>query len=343
MLKNITFIITVILVLTIFGFKKDSVSPTKSTEETEGLPEGLAAPLLTSPLNNYSFTSDDNTKGLIWTSVEDAASYQVQVSDDLSFSNSDIDEQVHSASQYLMNNNMGDGIYYWRISSIDSAGNIGDWSETRTFLVGQVIDIDGNIYKIVKIGEQWWMAENLKVRHYRNGNVIPNEKVNSEWARLIKGAYCAYANKDSLADIYGYLYNWYAVVDSRNIAPAGWHVPTDAEWKEMEMYLGMSQTAADSTGFIGTDEGGKLKATTTHWNSPNTGATNETGFSVIPGGGRRHDNGEFNNIGIYARFWSSSADRTDVVWNRGLHTKYSSIYREVRTRRRGFSLRCVKD
>lgn len=111
------------------------------------------------------------------------------------------------------------------------------------------------------------------------------------------------------------------------------------------MYLGMSQATADGTGYIGTDEGGKLKATgTTHWDSPNNGATDETGFSALPGGGRRHDNGEFNNsIGIYARFWSSTERSADSVWNRGLHKDFSSVFRDVRTRRRGFSLRCVQD
>ena len=113
---------------------------------------------------------------------------------------------------------------------------------------GYCVDIDGNVYKIIKIGDQWWMAENLKVTRYRNGDQIPNIENASEWSALLTGAYCVYENKVSLADTFGYLYNWYAIDDSRNIAPAGWHVPTDEEWKQLEMYLGMSRLDADEGG-----------------------------------------------------------------------------------------------
>ena len=150
---------------------------------------------------------------------------------------------------------------------------------------GTVTDIDGNTYQTVKIGDQWWMAENLKVTCYRNGDAIPNITDGTTWASLSTGAYCEYNNDINNVATYGRLYNWYAVTDSRNIAPAGWHVPSDAEWKQLEMYLGMSQSEADATGWRGTDEGGKLKEVgTMHWNSPNTGATNESGFTALPGG-----------------------------------------------------------
>ena len=105
---------------------------------------------------------------------------------------------------------------------------------------------------------------------------------------------------------YGRLYNWYAVADSRNIAPTGWHVPSDAEWKQLEMYLGMSQSEADGLAVRGTTEGGKMKeAGTTHWLNPNTGATNESGFSGLPGGYRGY-NGSYYGIGGIADFWSST-------------------------------------
>lgn len=132
-----------------------------------------------------------------------------------------------------------------------------------------VTDIDGNVYKTVTIGNQAWMAENLKVMRYRNGDAIPNVTGGTDWSNLSTGAYCSYDNDDNNIDTYGLLYNWYAVDDSRNLAPEGWHVPTDEEWKELEMYLGMSQSEADDTGYRGTDEGGKLKEVgTTHWQSP---------------------------------------------------------------------------
>jgi uncharacterized protein (TIGR02145 family) len=104
-----------------------------------------------------------------------------------------------------------------------------------------VTDYDGNVYQIVLIGGQCWMMENLKVTHYRNGDPIPHVPNIGEWYGLSSGAYCDYNNDPGNVETYGRLYNWYAVDDSRNIAPEGWHVPTDDEWKQLEMYLGMSQ------------------------------------------------------------------------------------------------------
>ena len=136
-----------------------------------------------------------------------------------------------------------------------------------------VTDIDGNVYPTVKIGKQLWMAENLKVTHYRNGDPILNISDNNMLEDPSAGAICAYDNDINNVDIYGYLYNGFAVEDIRKLAPKGWRVPTDKEWKKLEMVLGMSQSEADSIDYRGTDEGGKLKATgTVYWNTPNTGA-----------------------------------------------------------------------
>ena len=109
-----------------------------------------------------------------------------------------------------------------------------------------VTDTDGNVYKTVKIGNQLWMAESLKVSHYRNGDTIPHVTDGSTWVTLTTDGYCDYDNNETLVATYGRLYNWYAVIDPRGLAPSGWHVPTDAEWKELEMYLGMSQSDADA-------------------------------------------------------------------------------------------------
>ncbi|MFC1562338.1 FISUMP domain-containing protein, partial [candidate division KSB1 bacterium] len=170
-----------------------------------------------------------------------------------------------------------------------------------------VTDIDENVYQIVQIGDQEWMVENLKVTRYRNGDAIPNVTDGSAWGGLSTGAYCTYYNNASNAAVYGHLYNWYAVDDSRGLAPEGWHVPTDEEWKELEMYLGMSQSEADTSGWRGTDEGDKLKETgTSHWGSPNAGATNESGFTALPGGYRSISTGTFLNFYHIAIFWSST-------------------------------------
>jgi len=206
-----------------------------------------------------------------------------------------------------------------------------------------ITDIDGNTYRTVKIGNQWWMAENLKVTHYRNGDAIPNVTDATEWSNLTTGAYCNYDNDEGHVDTYGRLYDWYSVNDSRNIAPEGWHVPTDEEWKELEMYLGMSQSEADDIGKRGIDEGGKLKeAVTDHWMSPNAGATNESGFSALPGG-FRHYYGYFVVMGYNAIFWSSTEYGGNLVWCRSLRSYFSGVNRDHYPKLFGFSVRLVRD
>jgi uncharacterized protein (TIGR02145 family) len=208
-----------------------------------------------------------------------------------------------------------------------------------------VTDIDGFVYKTVKIGNQWWMAENLKVTRYRNGDYIPHVTDNSTWEGLTTGACCNFNNDGTNATTYGSLYNWYAVNDSRNIAPAGWHVPSDEEWKELEMYLGMSQSEADNTGWRGTDEGGKLKdAGTGYWIAPNTGATNESGFSALPGGCRHCDGLYYeDDINHYAEFWTSTEYNNTSAFLRTLSWRHSTITRTAGDKQWGFSVRCVKD
>jgi uncharacterized protein (TIGR02145 family) len=206
-----------------------------------------------------------------------------------------------------------------------------------------VTDYDGNVYQTVLIGDQCWMMENLKVTHYRNGDPIPHVTDGGTWGGLTSGAYCNYNNDEGHVATYGRLYNWYAVDDSRNIAPAGWHVPTDEEWKQLEMYLGMSQAEADDLGWRGTDEGGKLKESgTTHWWPPNEGATNESGFTALPGGYRGRG-GNFYDMGSHAYFWSSSEYDSFSAWSRGLGYDYSQVGRDYVDKQLGLSVRCVRD
>ena len=205
-------------------------------------------------------------------------------------------------------------------------------------------DIDGNIYQTVTIGTQVWMAENLKVTHFRNGEAIPNVTDSTEWRNLTTGAYCNYANDIINVDTYGRLYNWYAIHDNRGIAPEGWHVPSDEEWKQLELYLGMSQADADTTGYRGTTEGGKLKeAGTVHWRSPNTDATNECGFTALPGGHRTNSPGQFASLGDYAGYWTASEENSYGAWYRALYYTYAQVARGSISKRSGRSDRCVKD
>lgn len=190
-----------------------------------------------------------------------------------------------------------------------------------------VTDIDGNIYKIVKIGDQWWMAENLKVTHYRNGDTIPKITDNAEWENASSGAYCSYGNNDKYIATYGLLYNWYAVNDARSIAPEGWHIPSEAEWQTLIDYLGGNEVA-----------GGKMKLQgTSFWQSPNTGATNESGFSALPGGFRDR-RGKFSDIKFYAGFW-----RNDFEYTIDLYYNGNNVGGTVRFKGDGASIRCVKD
>ncbi len=195
----------------------------------------------------------------------------------------------------------------------------------------------------IKIGNQVWMCKNLDVDKYRNGDSIPEVRNTSEWANLTTGAWCYYNNSDSLGRIYGKLYNWFAVNDPRGLAPVGWHVPTDEEWKELEMYLGMTQREADNTFNRGTDEGSKLKEVgTSHWIRPNTGATNSSGFSALPGGCRSY-NGNFSTIGGFGYWWSSTVYNATYSFYRYLCSSNDLIVRVNNFNGYVFSVRCVKD
>jgi uncharacterized protein (TIGR02145 family) len=211
-------------------------------------------------------------------------------------------------------------------------------ADDSNFEKGKVTDIDGNIYITVKIGDQWWMAENLKVTHYHNGDAIPNVTDGEEWLNLSSDAYCSYDNADSNIAIYGLLYNWFAVEDSQNIAPAGWHVPSDDEWQVLVDYLGGDAVA-----------GGKMKATGTIeagdglWYEPNDGATKESGFSALPGGYRYGSNGAFYDVGSYAYVWSSTEIYSNLAWYRYLDYRSSDIYRLYSSKHYGLSVRCVRD
>jgi uncharacterized protein (TIGR02145 family) len=216
---------------------------------------------------------------------------------------------------------------------------------------GTVTDFDGNVYNTVKIGNQWWLVENLRVTHYNDGTEIPLIFTYSDWALTKSGAYCYYDNDAANIAEYGLLYNFYAVDNSRGLAPEGWHVPSSEEWKELEMHMGMTQEQADLTLWRGTDEGGKLKEVgTTHWTSPNTGATNETGFTAIPGGYRNVSNyamyNDYRSIGLLGSFWTSTgltASNNINALVRSLTNAETRISQVGYPRANGLSVRCVKD
>ena len=210
---------------------------------------------------------------------------------------------------------------------------------------GTVTDIDGNVYRTVKIGEQWWMAENLRVKHYRYGDTIPyliDDTTWGSWFSQIIGACCSYTYNEMNAKVFGLLYNWYAVNDRRSIAPEGWHVASEADWIKLEMFLGMSTSESARGLWRGKDEGGKLKETgTAHWKSPNDGATDEFNFSALPGGA--HFINQFIGLGSYAFFWTSTSLSGLPPTYRSLYFRYADIFAYYMKVPYGFSVRCVKD
>ncbi len=200
---------------------------------------------------------------------------------------------------------------------------------------------DGRTYDLVEIGGQCWFAENLATDQYRNGDLIPTGLDNTTWQTTTAGAYAIYNNNPANDVIYGKLYNWYTTVDSRGLCPTGWHVPTDCEWMYLEGSLGMSVQQQELGNVLrGTVEGGALKSIT-GWNSPNTAATNSSGFSALPGG--VYDYGRNVFIGIFGVWWSITESDSSYVWTRELFYTNSNVLRNDYHKQYDFSVRCVKD
>lgn len=236
--------------------------------------------------------------------------------------------------------------YEYMIYAYNSVLEQGNSAIVAFEMILVVIDFDGNVYEVVKIGEQYWMAENLKVTHYRNGDSIQPVTDNSIWSGLSTGAYGVYDNTPSNAEIYGNLYNGYAVDDSRELAPEGWHVPEDDEIKDLEMHLGMSQSEADALSWRGSNEGSKLAGREDLWNGgslENDPDFASSGFNFLPGGYRYYNNGNYYYMGNNGYFWSSSAVSNIYAWRRKLSYSVTDVYRDYINKRDGYSVRCVRD
>jgi len=204
-----------------------------------------------------------------------------------------------------------------------------------------VTDVDGNTYKTVKIGDQWWMCENLKVSHYNDGsaiNLIDISVLDSTWSSTTEGSYC-FVN-DS---VYGKLYNYYALADSRKLAPEGWHIPNDAEWQIMEKNIGMSDVQVSNLSWRGTNEAEKLVVkSSSGW--PITSllfGTDEVGFSALPGGVRITDGS--TNTEQTTAFWWTSTLASNKAYYRYIDFQHKEIFRQRTYLTYGMSVRCVKD
>ena len=209
---------------------------------------------------------------------------------------------------------------------------------------GPGVSFGGYNYATIVLGNgQEWMSENLRTTTYANGDPIPNVTVDSQWAALTTGAWCYYNNDPQYENPYGKLYNWYTVADPRNVCPNGWHVPDETDWNLLVKYLDPS---ADTSCLVCTQSqlaGGMMKDTSAlYWLSPNTGATNQSGFSGLPYGNRAA-NGPFFHIGSYGNWWSSAQDSTSTARYRNLYYFDGNVNRNYYYKNSGFSVRCLRD
>ncbi len=232
--------------------------------------------------------------------------------------------------------------YYFRIKAVNSSktayGNDKSFKTSDTtrgpitfnpeLTYDSVADIDGNIYKTILVGSQVWMAENLNTTKFNDGSDIPFVIGKSAWAGLSTPGYCYY-NHDSVD--YGALYNWPAVQTGK-LCPSGWHVASDEEWTTLATYLES----------VNRDAGALKEAGSLHWSSPNFGATNETGFTSLPGG-YRNSYGVFGSIKRYGYWWSSTESSSNEAFYRAMNFNYSDMDRSSSNKKGGFSVRCIRN
>jgi uncharacterized protein (TIGR02145 family) len=211
---------------------------------------------------------------------------------------------------------------------------------TQVQFLTMVADVDNNLYKTVVIGTQVWMAENLKTTQYNNSTPVAYVTGNAAWAALSTPAYCWYNDVTANKDIYGALYNWFAA-HAANLCPTGWHVPTDADFNTMELYLGIPSAEIDVWGWRGTNEGAKLKSTT-GWSSNGNG-TNTSGFTALPGGYRQYGSGGSYGVGDLTYFWTATESISTEGWFRHLTSAESRVNKAATSKVAGKYIRCVKN
>ena len=285
---------------------------------------------LASPVISGIIAVGDSSATVSWAPVTDATSYNLYYKAGTAVDMTSGTKLMGVTSPKKVAGLINGTKYAFAVSSVNAGGESGlSGIVTAT---PNVVDVDGNIYHAVTIGPHVWMVENLKTTRYNDGSAIPLDTNGGTWGGLTTGAYCWY-NNDSASNknTYGALYNWYAV-NAGNLAPAGWHVATDTEWTTLTTFLGGASVA-----------GGALKSTgTTYWQSPNTGATNSSGFSALPGG-LRNPNGAFSFIGSGGYWWSATADIGTDAWSNYLYYNTANIGPGGSDEAYGMSLRCVRN
>lgn len=313
---------------------------------------GNLATLTTLPITNLTsntassggnITNDGGTpitqRGVVWSTSPNpttADSFTIEGNGTGSFSS-----EVTGLSENIT--------YYLRAYATNSDGTAYGNELSFNLIIsnpGTGVTFDGYTYSSIVLGNgQEWMAENLRTTIYANGDPIPNIADSNQWYNLTTDAWCHYNNDSQYEYPYGKLYNWNAVNDSRNVCPIGWHVPTYAEWCFFINYLDPTANGGNNTvgGSNENTAGGKMKSIgTQHWLYPNTGATNESGFSGLPGGGRYHE-GQFSTMGNAGHWWSSSEVSSYLASTCALVYDVSDVFNADFDVRLGLSVRCLKD
>jgi uncharacterized protein (TIGR02145 family) len=220
--------------------------------------------------------------------------------------------------------------YYIRAYATNKAGTA---YGAEAVITTSLADPDGNVYHIIVIGSQTWMAENLRTTKYRNGTPIDHPGTDEDaWYNNTTGAYAWYNNDNTQKDIYGALYKWHAVANPAGLCPSGWHVPSDEEWDILVSFLGGETVAGSSL-----KETGNM-----HWFNQNTDATNSSGFTALPGGSKS-EYGVFANLGYDGYFWTSTAYNMGNAWNRSLSLFDGLVTRIYTNKGFGYSVRCIRD
>jgi uncharacterized protein (TIGR02145 family) len=235
--------------------------------------------------------------------------------------------------------------YYVRSYATNSIGTTyGTELIFSTLARPTAIDVDGNSYPLITICNQTWTQNNLNVSHYRNGDIIPQVTDSNQWITLTTGAWCYYFNISSYGIIYGKIYNWYAVNDPRGLAPAGYHIPSDAEWSTMINCLDPSANGGASNSTITNIAGGAMKETgTVYWSAPNTGATNSSGFKGLGGGSRSEFGSSWGTVRDNTHFWSTTELITNKVMIRYLVYGSGTVGKAEGFKISGSYVRCIKD
>jgi len=307
-----------ILLFVVVSCKKEVVVPKPEP------PTNLEATVVSTTQINLSWKDNsDNETGFKVERKIDADTYSV-------LATTGKDEQSLNNTGLTANTN-----YTFRVHAFNSEHEQGDYSNEVSVKTPEdlkVTDVDGNVYPAVTIGTQVWMAENLKTSNLNDGTAIPLVTDDQEWNQLTTPGYSWYDNdKSNNGETYGGLYNWYAV-ETGKLCPAGWHVPSDAEWIILVNYLGGEEIA-----------GGKLKeGGTEHWLNPNTSGSNESGFKALPGG-YHNSTGSYNLIGESCRFWTSTSNdsQTSLFWFLIYLSAAANTKENIKSS--GFSVRCVMD